>query len=96
MELTIGTAVPGRMSPLTTINFMLIAFSLILLDAKVIGRYIHYGVTFIVLYISLFEFLNYLYGTHILEETFIIPEQSTQMAASNALIFILLGLGNDG
>lgn len=91
-ELSTGTAAPGRMTPLTAVSFMLIAFSLIFLDSKVIGRYFHYGIAFIVLYIALFQFLNYLYGIQVLKETFIFSDQTSQMSASNSLVFILLGL----
>jgi PAS domain S-box-containing protein len=52
---------PGRMSPFSAINFVLIGITLLFLDSKVVSYRAHQFFIAFVLFFTFFEFVNYLY-----------------------------------
>ncbi len=89
MDETRGTALPGRMSPLTASSFVLLALALFFFDDKNRKRlFLAHFLAIGVCAISLLALLGYTYG--------IIPfyaiSKSTGMALHTAVLFLALGL----
>lgn len=87
----LGVSIPGRMSPITALNFVLVGVSLCLLNTKLqTASRLRGLLSLIVTIISFFIILLYTYGEPVLPYE---VESYTQMAIHTAGVFFTLSLG---
>lgn len=79
---------PGRMSPFSAVNFVILGFVLCFLDSKVISYHVHQVLIVIIVMISLFEFLHHIYMIQDIATVMGIDDKTSQMALPTAVIFL--------
>lgn len=84
---------PGRMSPYSAVNFLLIGFVLFYLDSKIVSYRVHQLFIFFTLFITFFELLAHLYRVGSLAEIFGVVHGYIKAGIPVLLTFLLLEFG---